>query len=253
MNTLKHDVGPTVLQAPLTEFTLFPKLPPELRQKIFKDAIPTGSQGFRVLKVYGAIVGEENKNRKHKPRPHIEFELEKGHKKKLAKHMSLSRASKESRDAFLRSNPHLLRTKKEGLIRFATEDVIYVVNLSLLQFDISNKRSKWTVNYKFRVKPTIPNLAAPIPYAMAHNVAPETWGYLTYYPDRHQNMGNWALELQVLFQGVNTIGLVWSNNTYLGLSIKNQATAILEAAYNFLEETDELWKSDGSWANGKGS
>jgi len=38
-------------QETLTSFTPFPKLPLELRLKIFKHALPLGPQGFRVLKV----------------------------------------------------------------------------------------------------------------------------------------------------------------------------------------------------------
>jgi 2EXR family len=36
---------------PLTEFTLFPRLPLELRTKVFQDALPTGPDGLRVIKV----------------------------------------------------------------------------------------------------------------------------------------------------------------------------------------------------------
>jgi hypothetical protein len=39
------------VQDPLTEFTLFPKLPVELRLKTFKYALPIGPKGLRVLKV----------------------------------------------------------------------------------------------------------------------------------------------------------------------------------------------------------
>jgi len=35
----------------LAEFTLFPKLPIELRLKIFKHALPTGPNGLRMLRV----------------------------------------------------------------------------------------------------------------------------------------------------------------------------------------------------------
>jgi len=41
----------TAAPSALAEFTLFPKLPIELRLKIFREALPTGPRGMRWVKV----------------------------------------------------------------------------------------------------------------------------------------------------------------------------------------------------------
>jgi hypothetical protein len=43
--------SPTSHNSPLTEFALFPKLPLELRLKVWKHALPTGPHGLRMIKV----------------------------------------------------------------------------------------------------------------------------------------------------------------------------------------------------------
>jgi hypothetical protein len=136
MNTHEQAIDPTALNRPLTEFTVFPKLPPELRQKIFKDALPSGSRGYRVLKVYGTIIvpdrrrnsaAKESKSKPEpNPKPYIEFTLERNSDEHTLKDLALSRSCTESRAVFLKRNPYTLIAKREGLIRFAKDDIIFL-------------------------------------------------------------------------------------------------------------------------------
>jgi hypothetical protein len=48
----------------LNEFTVFPKLPTELRLETFKHALPIGPEGFRMLKVYYSLVNPEEKRKR---------------------------------------------------------------------------------------------------------------------------------------------------------------------------------------------
>jgi hypothetical protein len=50
-NTIDAIAQCVEVQGLLTKFTLFPKLPNELRLKIFKLALPIGPRGLRLLKV----------------------------------------------------------------------------------------------------------------------------------------------------------------------------------------------------------
>jgi hypothetical protein len=43
--------GGTAAPSALMKFTLFPKLPTEIRLKIFRHALPVGPKGFRMLRV----------------------------------------------------------------------------------------------------------------------------------------------------------------------------------------------------------
>jgi hypothetical protein len=136
MNTHEQATDPTTLHQPLTKFTVFPKLPPELRQKIFKDALPSGSRGYRMLWVYGIVIvpdrckNSSTKKSKSKPKPnskaYIEFTLPRIFDNHTAKDLALSRSCTESRAVFLKRNPYTLITKGEGLIRFAKDDIIYL-------------------------------------------------------------------------------------------------------------------------------
>jgi len=130
--TLEQDSATKVLQGPLLEFTLFPKLPPELRQKIYNDAMPTGPHGYRMLKVTGHIIAPSNSSRGHtlKPEPKpcsIEFALEENAHSASVKDLALSCTCLESRVIFLQRNPLALRTTRErSLIRYAKQDIIYI-------------------------------------------------------------------------------------------------------------------------------
>jgi hypothetical protein len=136
MNTHEQVTDPTALHQPLTKFTVFPKLPPELRQKIFNDALPSGSRGYRMLWVYGTVIvpdqckNPSTKQSKSKPKPnskaYIEFTLLRNSGGHTAKDLALSRSCTESRAVFLKRNPYTLITEGEGLIRFAKGDIIYL-------------------------------------------------------------------------------------------------------------------------------
>lgn len=139
MNTPEQAIDPTALNRPLTEFTVFPTLPPELRQEIFKDALPSGSRGYRVLKVYGTIIApgrrrnSSAKKSKSKPEPnpkaYIEFTLERNSDEHTFKDLALSHSCTESRAVFLTRSPYTLIAKREGLIRFAKDDIIHFSKL----------------------------------------------------------------------------------------------------------------------------
>ena len=136
MNAHEQATDPTALHQPLTKFTVFPKLPPELRQKIFKDALPTGSRGYRMLSVLGTVIVPDRrknssaKKSKSKPEPnpkaYFEFTLERNSDDHTLKELALSRSCRESRAVFLKCNPYTLIAKGEGLIRFAKDDIIYL-------------------------------------------------------------------------------------------------------------------------------
>jgi len=143
MNILEQSFGTFFFQEPLAKFTVFPKLPPELRQKIFRTALPTGSRGFRILKVHGTIFPpweevkrgqkiSQKKKPKIEPESHVEFSLPRRHglDNITMKELSLSLTCTESREIFLELNSYVLRTKGDGLIRFGKEDVIYIGKLS---------------------------------------------------------------------------------------------------------------------------
>ncbi|PMD63448.1 uncharacterized protein K444DRAFT_715156 [Hyaloscypha bicolor E] len=144
MNTHEQAIDPTALNRPLTEFTVFPTLPPELRQKIFKDALPSGSRGYRVLKVYGTIImsgrrrSSSAKESKSKPEPnpkaYIEFTLERNSDEHTLKDLALSRSCTESRAVFLTRSPYTLIAKREGLIRFAKDDIIHFIFEAISKF-----------------------------------------------------------------------------------------------------------------------
>jgi len=136
MNTHAQATDPTSMHQPLAKFTVFPKLPPELRQKIFKDALPSGSRGYRMLWVYGIVIvsdrckNSSTKKYKSKLKPsskaYIEFTLQRSSDSHTAKDLALSRSCTESRAVFLKRNPYTLITKGGGFIRFAKDDIIYL-------------------------------------------------------------------------------------------------------------------------------
>jgi hypothetical protein len=136
MSIHEQAIDPTALIRPLTEFTVFPKLPPELRQKIFKDALPSSSRGYRVLKVYGTVIVPDRpknssaKESKSKPEPnpkaYIEFTIVRNSDNHTFKDLALSRSCTESRAVFLTRSPYTLIAKREGLIRFAKDDIIHL-------------------------------------------------------------------------------------------------------------------------------
>jgi hypothetical protein len=136
MNAHEQATDLTSMHQPLAKFTVFPKLPPELRQKIFKDALPSGSRGYRMLWVYGTVIvpdqckNSSTKKSKSKPKPnskaYIEFTIQRSSDSHTAKDLALSLSCMESRAAFLKRNPYTLITEGEGLIRFAKDDIIYL-------------------------------------------------------------------------------------------------------------------------------
>jgi hypothetical protein len=102
-------------------FTLFPKLPPELRLKILRRALPFSRKGRRFIEVKARIGASS----RHSKEP-CWFVLDDNAYSSDVKDVGLLRASKESRDAYLRYFDKSLRAKGQGLIRYQEDDIIYV-------------------------------------------------------------------------------------------------------------------------------
>jgi hypothetical protein len=99
-----------------------------------------------MLKVLGILIAPEEKRkfkrgRKDpyakksrltlKTKSYIEFALQGNAHSKVTRELALSRTCAESRDVFLEDNPYTLRARREGLIRFAREDIIYIGKIFL--------------------------------------------------------------------------------------------------------------------------
>jgi hypothetical protein len=128
MNSTLLPPTPAHSAQPLTTFTPFPKLPIELRLKIFKLALPTGPNGFRMLKVnVEATVAEPKKlTTEGYLQYQWVFSLQNNDHVFEIKEVALSATSKESRAAYLEIFRHALRGQKSSLIRFGGDDVIYI-------------------------------------------------------------------------------------------------------------------------------
>jgi 2EXR family len=115
------------LEDPGTTFTLFPKLPTELRLKIFGAALPTGDKRRRFIQVKGRI-GALSRRSKNEP---CWFILEDNAGSSDVKNVALLGANKESRYVYLRHFTKSLRAKGKGLIRYHEDDTIFVCKYSL--------------------------------------------------------------------------------------------------------------------------
>jgi hypothetical protein len=114
-------------------FTLFPKLPPELRLKILKDTLLIGPQRRRFIRVKARIDAPS----RHSKKP-CWFIIEDNECSADIKDIGLLRTNKESRDVYLRYFNKALRAKGEGLIRYHDDDIIFVCKYqsNLPQFPI---------------------------------------------------------------------------------------------------------------------
>ncbi|KAE9380779.1 hypothetical protein N431DRAFT_449533 [Stipitochalara longipes BDJ] len=93
---------------PLTQFTLFPKLAPELRLEIFDHALPSSAIGHRMLRV----TGEFTKNSRVNSNGYIRFTLLDNIHSTLHPEVR-----------------HNLCAGDGGRIRFADEDVVYIADV----------------------------------------------------------------------------------------------------------------------------
>jgi hypothetical protein len=110
----------TTLATQHQTFTLFPKLPTELRLKIFKHALPIGTTGKRIIQVKARITAP---SRSQKP---LWFILEDNVSSSDVKDVELLRTNKESRELYLSYFNKSLKAKGEGLIRYHVDDTIYI-------------------------------------------------------------------------------------------------------------------------------
>lgn len=101
-------------------FTVFPKLPPEIRLKILEDALPVGAKGRRFIQVKARISAP---SRSRKP---CWFILEDNAYSSDVKDIGLLGANKETRQVFLSHFNKSLRTTNKGLIRFNKADTIFI-------------------------------------------------------------------------------------------------------------------------------
>jgi len=113
----------TATYVSLTQFTLFPNLPPELCRKIYGHALPSVALGHRMFRVSAEYIttkpGEENKS-------YIEFTLLDNVHSASFKDIALLGACFESREVFISKFRHHLLASNGGLIRYADEDVVYI-------------------------------------------------------------------------------------------------------------------------------
>ena len=135
--------GASIAQLRFDEFTLFPKLPTELRLIIWKFALPNGAadDGKRIFCLNTQFVNDDTRlnaifyltTSRHapcdpSPRNKAEMNVEYENWRRDMRDVGLLRACKESRDVFLRAFPHTLSTTNGGVIRFDDQTTIHVEN-----------------------------------------------------------------------------------------------------------------------------
>ncbi|KAN0120175.1 hypothetical protein V8E51_002383 [Hyaloscypha variabilis] len=114
---------------PLTQFLLFPNLAPELCLKIFHHALPLTTIGHRMLRVSGEY---STKKPRIKNKGYIKFTLLNNIHSTLVKDIGLLSACTTSREVFISRFHHYLHAGNGGKIRYADEDIIYIVNMPWL-------------------------------------------------------------------------------------------------------------------------
>jgi len=113
------------LADPAPTFTLFPKLPPELRLKILEDALPIGVKGRRFIQVKVRI-GAPSRSRKP-----CWFILDENVSSADVKDIGLLGVNKECRRVFLNRFNKQLRAAGKGLIRYNEADTIFICKFVL--------------------------------------------------------------------------------------------------------------------------
>jgi hypothetical protein len=135
-HAMANQLDPTSSATALTEFKLFPKLPTELRLKVFKYAVPTSKKGEkRVIRVIPLMKSSWLWGSR------IAFKIRKPTEEGRARgtltsseiyDIGLLGACKESRQVFLKAfeNCSSLSTIDGGIIRFHQDTYIYLHELS---------------------------------------------------------------------------------------------------------------------------
>jgi hypothetical protein len=112
-------------------FEPFPKLPTELRQLVFKHALPTltDKKGRRVLQVKGSIsVIDEKISRPATFKVHVPYKYSDFPKYPDVYDTGLLGACRESGEVFLKAFPNALQATYGGLIRFDDDTFIHIQN-----------------------------------------------------------------------------------------------------------------------------
>jgi hypothetical protein len=110
-------------------FTLFPRLPPELRLKILKDALPVGHKGRRFIRVKARIGAPSP--RSNEP---CWFIVDNNAYSSDVKDVSLLGVNKEFRHVYLRHFDKTLAANGVGLIRYHENDIIFICKYSCVRF-----------------------------------------------------------------------------------------------------------------------
>jgi len=123
-NDLTHQLSQLQLSSTaelLESFTVFPKLPIELRLKIWKFALPMPRKRVRrILRVRARV------STTLKTKDYSRFFLEDNPHAASIRDIGMLGANWESREVYLSFFTNFLPTKKNGLIRYHVNDIIYI-------------------------------------------------------------------------------------------------------------------------------
>lgn len=117
------------LADPQPTFTLFPKLPPELRLKILKDALPVGHKGRRFIRVKARIGALSPRSKDP-----CWFIVDNNAYSPDVKDIGILGVNKEFRHVYLRHFDKTLKAKGVGLIRYHENDIIFICKYSCVRF-----------------------------------------------------------------------------------------------------------------------
>jgi hypothetical protein len=117
------------LADPQPNFTLFPKLPPELRLKILKYALPVGHKGRRFIRVKARIGAPSSRSKEP-----CWFIVENNACSSDVKDIGLLGVNREFRHMYLRHFDKTLTAKGVGLIRYHENDIIFICKYSCGRF-----------------------------------------------------------------------------------------------------------------------
>lgn len=134
-DTNSEQVATQEQKTTLTEFHLFPKLAPELRQMIFKLALPTGHDGERIIPLDLDIGYEPGLTGLAR----VKFDVERNANTEYRRchdvyDVSLSATDHEARAVYLSHNSCSVALNK-GLIRFSPETGVFVPSLGRVLLD----------------------------------------------------------------------------------------------------------------------
>ncbi|KAH8755454.1 hypothetical protein F5882DRAFT_444769 [Hyaloscypha sp. PMI_1271] len=142
-------------------FTLFPRLPPELRLKILKDALPVGHKGRRFIRVKARIGAPSPRSKEP-----CWFIVDNNAYSSDLKDVGLLGVNKEFRHVYLRHFDKTLAAKGVGLIRYHENDIIFISNLDKL---MRNRSIRAVIKAGSRIQDlynSCTNIAASVKYVI---------------------------------------------------------------------------------------